>query len=270
MMALSEHARVLIAVKASPEPSTKYGDTVCVAGIRTDGPQPAWIRLYPVPFRYLESENQFNKYDLVSMDLVKASKDPRRESFTPDRSSIVVDGHLAVAQRPNHVLPLVDRSMCGVLEEIENDLNGPSLAVVRAASIDRLVFESHPGWSDAEMNRIKAWENQPDLLGTARARPIEAPRLRVSYKWKCESLSCNGHIQRLLDWELTAFQRRFNSESDEVLRAKIEQNFLVNMFPDSRTPHFYVGNFASGPKRKSFSILGAFPSTKEYADAPLF
>ena len=28
---LSEQARVLITVKASPEPSEKYGDTVCVA-----------------------------------------------------------------------------------------------------------------------------------------------------------------------------------------------------------------------------------------------
>lgn len=29
-----EHAKVLILVKASPEPSEKYGDTVCMAGIR--------------------------------------------------------------------------------------------------------------------------------------------------------------------------------------------------------------------------------------------
>ena len=33
----SETARVLITVKASPQPSAKYGDTVCVAGIRVGG-----------------------------------------------------------------------------------------------------------------------------------------------------------------------------------------------------------------------------------------
>lgn len=51
MQVMSETARVLITVKASPQPSAKYGDTVCVAGIRVDGGRAEWIPLYPLAFR---------------------------------------------------------------------------------------------------------------------------------------------------------------------------------------------------------------------------
>jgi hypothetical protein len=270
-MAISERARVLITVKASPEPSTSYGDTVCVAGIRLDREQPEWIRLYPVPFRYLEAEQKFKKYDILTMDIVKATKDPRRESHTPARSSIQFDSHLPVNQRANVVLPLVDRSMCEVVKDLDTDINGPSLAIVRARQIVRMVVEPHPGWTDDEKRRIAAWGSQPDLLQDGpHIRTIEAPRFRASYEWFCETESCNRHTQRLLDWELTAFQRRFAKDTDEQLKARIDSQFLDRMFSKGRFPFFYVGNFASGPKRKSFSILGTFPSTQETAHTALF
>jgi hypothetical protein len=50
-----ERVRVLIAVKTYPNPSSKYEETVCVAGIQLDRGQPEWIRLYPVRFRNVDS-----------------------------------------------------------------------------------------------------------------------------------------------------------------------------------------------------------------------
>ena len=64
MKVIAEMARVLITVKTSPQPSTKYKDTVCTAGVRLDGDAPQWIRLYPIPFRHLETDLQFKKYDV--------------------------------------------------------------------------------------------------------------------------------------------------------------------------------------------------------------
>lgn len=46
-----ETARILVTVKARPEPSEKYGETVCVAGIRLGTGSLHWVRLYPIPFR---------------------------------------------------------------------------------------------------------------------------------------------------------------------------------------------------------------------------
>ena len=46
-----EVKNVLVTVKAYPNLSRKYGETVCVAGIDLDSKQ--WIRLYPIPFTRL-------------------------------------------------------------------------------------------------------------------------------------------------------------------------------------------------------------------------
>jgi hypothetical protein len=42
----SRRLQLLVTVKAAPNPSTNYGETVCVAGISTDLADPGWIRLY--------------------------------------------------------------------------------------------------------------------------------------------------------------------------------------------------------------------------------
>ena len=269
IVALAEQARVLITVKASPEPSTSYGDTVCVAGIRLDSPLHEWIRLYPVPFRYLDNEQKFKKYDVLSVNVVKATKDARRESFSPDLASIQKGAHLKVSDRANHILPLVKRSMCQVQADIGADLNGPSLAIVHGRQVKRLVVTKHPGWTQQEAARLAHWAKAPDLFGTPRARQLQAPRFKATYEWLCDSPECKGHAQRLLDWELTAFQRRFDQDDDATLANRIKEKFLDDMF-SNRAPHFYVGNFASGPKRKSFSILGVFAADRATPDEPLF
>lgn len=64
--------RVLITVKTYPTLSKKYGETVCTAGVRADG---TWIRIYPVPFRRLEAEEQYRKFDWIETDFIKNQMD---------------------------------------------------------------------------------------------------------------------------------------------------------------------------------------------------
>jgi hypothetical protein len=61
--------RVLITVKTYPTLSRKYGETVCTAGVRADG---TWMRIYPVPFRRLEEQEQYKKFDWVEADFIAA------------------------------------------------------------------------------------------------------------------------------------------------------------------------------------------------------
>ena len=70
-MTLSKHRtlRVRILVKAFPQHSEKYQETVCCAGVTDDA---RLIRLYPITFRRLAAENQFNRYDLIEALLTKA------------------------------------------------------------------------------------------------------------------------------------------------------------------------------------------------------
>lgn len=70
--------RVLITVKTYPTPSGKYLELACTAGFREDG---SWIRLYPIPFRLLEEEKRYKKYQWIEADIEKNKKDRRPESY---------------------------------------------------------------------------------------------------------------------------------------------------------------------------------------------
>ncbi|MFP4529542.1 MAG: hypothetical protein ACLFQX_13425, partial [Candidatus Kapaibacterium sp.] len=74
--------QILITVKAYPAISSKYGEIVCTAGIRDNG---EWIRIYPVPFRTLDYDTQFKKYEWIDIDLNKRdhAMDFRPESYNP-------------------------------------------------------------------------------------------------------------------------------------------------------------------------------------------
>jgi hypothetical protein len=61
-----EQMDLLVLVKAYPSVSMKYGEAVCVAGVRLDAPRPEWVRLFPVGFRDLPAEQQFGKYDVIT------------------------------------------------------------------------------------------------------------------------------------------------------------------------------------------------------------
>jgi hypothetical protein len=59
--------RVRILVKAFPQPSKAHEETVCCAGISEDGTE--LLRLFPIRFRRLPKEHQFDRFDLVQMCL---------------------------------------------------------------------------------------------------------------------------------------------------------------------------------------------------------
>src|SRR5689334_6880643 len=49
--------RMLVTAKAAPNPSERYGETVCVSGLSTDPERPGWVRLYPINYHDLGSND---------------------------------------------------------------------------------------------------------------------------------------------------------------------------------------------------------------------
>ncbi len=85
-----EKKRILITVKAYPNPSKKYGETVCCAGVDLNNSQ--LVRLYPIPFRDLDNDKKFKKYSIIEVDCFLPSDDKRPESFRVNADTInVVD-----------------------------------------------------------------------------------------------------------------------------------------------------------------------------------
>ena len=126
--------QVLITVKAYPNPSKKYGETVCCAGIDLD--TRSWIRLYPVPYRDLDSSQKFKKYTIIEVGCRKANDDTRAESYKVDSDSIRIVRWLDTknnwCDRKRIVLPTSSVSFCQILTETEN---GKSLGMFKPCQI---------------------------------------------------------------------------------------------------------------------------------------
>lgn len=250
--------RVLITVKAAPNPSALYGETVCVAGLSLDLDRPGWVRLYPINFRYLDDNRKFKKYDVVTIDAAPARNDSRTESWRPQMDTLAVDAWLRPWNRRRQWLDeQVVGSMCALNEAAQKESQAPSLGLVRPAMIEDLDVEPHPGWSADEQSKIDNYVNQLTLFGDEERSPLEAPRFRAFYRWRCLSKTCRGHRQGILDWELVALQRRLATRDDAAVVREIRRVFL-NKICNTATKDvaFYVGNQAKRPQ--VFSILGVY------------
>jgi hypothetical protein len=258
-----ERAEVLVTVKTTPVPSVKYNDTVCVAGIRIDCERTEWIRLYPIKFRWLDLEEQFKKYDVISVDVRRRTQDTRPESYSPDQGSIMRLRHLDPwLERVKIIDKIGQVSACRLSQQAGNAHDGPSLGLVPVADLNDLVFIPHPGWTADEQAKIRAAYFAPaaDLFGERghTPPPLIAPRFKVKYQFRCESAACPGHECQMLDWELTELQRREQERDDTDLKDAIRQRFLTQMWNTDRCTAFYMGNFEAPKKRRSFSVLGAY------------
>ncbi|WP_434741394.1 hypothetical protein [Micromonospora sp. SH-82] len=249
--------KILITVKAAPNPSEKYGETVCVAGLRTDVLTTSWIRLYPINFRHLDSDEAFRKYDIVSIDVKPTRQDHRRESWKPVMDTIRRERYLD-GWRPRQPLldPAVEDSMCRLNREARERSDAQSLALVRPKEVRSLIITPHPGWTIDEQRKIDAYASQPDLFSSRSRSPLQAPRFKAAYHYLCHEPRCNGHKQHVIDWELIACQRRLKGCSDADLRAALESKFMGEMCPPNRNVAFYVGNQAK--RAHVFSVLGVY------------
>ena len=264
-MVLSERARVLITVKASPEPSEKYGDTVCVAGVRLDGERPEWIRLYPVPFRYMAREQRFRKYEVINVDLLPPESDKRPESHRIILDTVSREKKLvkSIAARGAILEPLIGPTMCELYAGVVSDSNAQSLALVRPAVVKRMHITKAAPWTEAQQRKVNQALSIQSLLGEETPPELRPPRFRASYEYFCESEHCKSHTQGILDWELSALQLNLSKDDDATAMRKIEERFLGELCGPAVRPHFFVGNIANPQRRRNFSVLGVYKPPRE-------
>lgn len=244
--------RVLITVKAAPNPSATYGETVCVAGLRVDQGHEGWVRLYPINFRYIEHDHTFRKYDVVTLDAIPASEG-RRESWRPKIDTLNFETHLdSWPTRMPHLLPFAHNTMCELNRRALK--GGPSLGLIAAQQVEDLEVKEHPGWTPDEQQKIANYVNQQELFDLGRPKTaLEAPRFKAAYRWRCPEPGCKSHTQGLLDWEFTAFQRRLSNAPAQA-KASIRKRWLDELCSAANDVYFYVGNQAK--RHQTFSILG--------------
>ena len=81
--------KVLIVVRTYPVPAMTGIEVSCTAAITDDQ---KWMRLFPVPYRFLDPDKRFRKYQWIDVSVTRASNDPRPESFKLNEQSIRIIG----------------------------------------------------------------------------------------------------------------------------------------------------------------------------------
>lgn len=250
-----EKKEILVVVKTYPNPSKKYQETVCVAGVLLDNP-PTWIRLYPIPFRNLPQIQQFKKYTLIEADISKNPQDTRPESYKVSAESIQILETIGPEnnwrRRKEYLLPLTDPSMCQIQKDQEQTRK--SLGIFKPSKIEEFIIEPNEkkDWDESE----KQIMSQMNLFDPAH-KILEKIPYKFKVRYFCSDPKCSGHTQGLIDWETGELFRKVIKSHDEVTALeKIKDKYLNEVFNPNRDLYLVVGNQFGAPL--SFLILSVF------------
>src|SRR6266436_2792203 len=147
MAAFWSTKRVLITVRTYPIPAQKSIEASCTAGITRDG---QWIRLFPVPYRLLEEDKRFKRYQWIDVSVLKARNDPRPESYKLNADSIKIVSAVPTNNgwqaRKDLIFPLKRHCLCCIKQE-GKEKGSPTLGIFKPAEIQRLLIKpTAPQW----------------------------------------------------------------------------------------------------------------------------
>ena len=270
------NARVLVTVKAYPKPSGKYEELVCSAGL-LDGSK--WVRIYPVPYRFLAESQMYPKYSWVRVNLLRNSSDFRPESYRPKNGldeEFIVESKLgtmdAWAARKSFVLSEVFVSMKELIA-LAKGAEKRSLATLRPSQVTGFnVQPSQREWKEEWTNRAL----QRSFLEYAASSEPEKRRLvqKVPYDYYYEFLSEGDTTPRKLkieDWEIGALFWNCLTQSggDENAANQLVREKYFDTFTSERDLYFFLGTTKQfhNVARNPFIIVGVFYPPSSPQDA---
>lgn len=245
-----ERKRILIVVRTYPAPAAKGIEVSCTAGVTDAG---HWIRLFPVPYRFLDEDKRFSKYQWVDVDVQRATSDARPEShrINPDSIKIIrsVGTENAWAARKAILTPLTSHCLCCV-KKAQQEHGAPTLGLFRAPTDlqFRIRREATEQWTPDELAKLA----QMPLFGNAPAQMLEKVPFKFVFSFRCDDEDCTGHEVTCTDWELGQLYRRCRDSGNDwetAFRALIDSVLRTDL-------HFYVGTVHRYPD--TWIIVGLF------------
>lgn len=255
------NARVLITVKTYPLPSRSYTELVCTAGL-LNGEK--WIRMYPIPFRFLQDQKQYPKYSWVELDLVRNTKDFRPESYRLKNENIKVLDAIGTANawdaRKSFVLKETFTSMEELIKLAKSSAK-KSLATVKPKEIVKFEIKNDEReWKPDWLEQIK----QMDMFEPANSSGQRKVVRKLPYKFYYHFLTEDNKLRKLMieDWEIGALFWHCLSQTDgdeEAAKQMIKEKYF-DQFVQEKDLLLFVGttflnhNIAPNP----FVIIGVF------------
>jgi len=238
MRADFELTKVLVAVKTYPNPSEKYDETVCTAVVTETG---KWLRIYPVNYRDLPKDKQYNKWQWMEIGLTSRGHrgDPRPESREPDVNSIRLLGEpLPTKNAWEARRRIIDGMPHSTLNELERqwEVDRTSLGIIRPAQVlDLEVREGDRKWSP----KHEAHRAMPRLFG--QVKTLHKIPFNFHYVFRCPDHD-EPHRLLLEDWELGAlFLNERIAKGEDAAVQSVRQKFLDDLCGPGKDTRFFVG-----------------------------
>jgi hypothetical protein len=261
--------KVLITVKTYPTLSSQYEELVCTAGFREDG---SWIRIYPVVYRKMASDEQYKKYDWLEIDLVKNTKDFRPESYRPRSTDTEfkciehLDTKSNWAARKKICLKNIHYDMANLIDEAKNKKKHTSLAVFKPKEVVNFYAEATESeWDKEKVAKIMASRKIENFFEDFNPDVDFNIVKKLPYKFKFHFIDANGRESKMMieDWETGQLYwnclKRHNGDENKAIEDVKKKYF--DDFAKTKDLHFYLGTTLEFHGRKAnnpFIIIGTF------------
>ncbi len=252
--------RVCVLVKAYPQPSQKYEETVCVAAVTEDH---QLVRLYPIRFRHLPEEKRFNRFDWIEVEMTRALDDPRPESFKVKEDTIQIvrrSDKQSLEDRVRLWKASVVESL-DLLKTQQHDTKR-SLGIVRPDPESvRFTYEPLGRATKEAQETTKSVYFQQSLLEKPLTQLLE-PEYVFRYKFTSGG---NKHEMQLHDWEVEATYHNYKTRYGSVQAALDKMVEYFQALAPTRNLHLIMGNMHKRPWQ--FIIIGVLRTTADFDQA---
>ncbi len=238
---------ILILAKTYPSPSSQYVETSCVAGINSDGEM---RRLYPVPFRLIEENQQFKKWQWINVRIQKARNDHRPESHRLFVDTItsgeVLDTKKDWVKRWPWInkIPTFERPEAIDRSRVDDHI---SLALLKPKRVIGLEIKParNAGWTEDERAKLTKDQMQGNLFDEDEARRQVSELRKIPfdfyYRYVCDTEEGEkDYRHKIVDWEAGALywncRRSHGSQWEVPFREKLEAELC------SKNLMFLMGN----------------------------
>jgi len=240
---------LLILAKTYPNPSTRYREISCVAAVNSSG---LLRRLFPVPYRFLQGDQQFQKWEWITARVSKARKDHRPESYNIDVDSIQRREVIPTTNGWSRRLKWIESHFADtpLNLELKRQKSGVTLGCIRPSRILELQIKksSQPDWTETERQKLiqDCLFDSSDVKGKASLQKIP-----YDFYYLYASMGTDGRQvesrHKITDWEAGALfwncRSRYGKEWEKYFRMKFETDFAskrdlvfllgtIHRFPD--------------------------------------
>ncbi len=258
---------VFLTLKIYPGISTTDERLLYTAGVREDG---SWIRIAPLRFERKSYDNQYEKYNWITMDLIQDTGDPRQETFHPKKHGMPYKVVKSIGEdnnwelRKKVALQNVYVGMRQLVNDSNEEKNPVSIATFKASRLKNLFWEAvNPEWTP----RQEKWLNQRNIVEKRGGTYQVVRKLPYLFSYIFEDVNGKESTLMIDDWELGQYywQRLKNRDGNEEAALEDVKKRYFHEFIKEREIYFFLNTtrmshfHATNP----FFIAGIFYPKRE-------